>query len=64
MKQIAIRAGVIGRRYIESGEQFDHAERMKWATPIEEPKQPAKPDKVKPKPGPVESSPPGDDEVI
>lgn len=35
MLQRALRAGVIGRRYIEPGETFEHAERMNWATPVE-----------------------------
>lgn len=63
MKQVAIRAGVIGRRYVESGEQFDHAERMNWAVPVEEPKKPSKPEKAKAAAVP-ETDPPGDDEVI
>lgn len=67
MKQVAKAAGVIGRRFIEAGETFDHPERMKWAEPVAEPK-PVKAGKGKgaeaPPPGPVETDQPGENEVI
>lgn len=47
MKQVAKRAGVIGRRLYEPGEQFEHAERMNWADLVPEPKPEKKPVKVK-----------------
>lgn len=34
MLQRAVIAGVIGRRYYEPGETFEHAERMNWAAPV------------------------------
>ncbi len=64
MKQVAVRAGVIGRRFIEPGDQFDHAERMNWAVPVDEPAA-VKPDKkAKPKAAVPETDPPGEEEVI
>ena len=63
MKQVAVRAGVIGRRLYEPGDQFDHAERMNWASLVEDPA--AKPDKKgKPKAAVPETDPPGEDDVI
>lgn len=65
MLQKAVRAGLIGRRVYEPGEQFDHAERMNWAVPVPGavPVAEVKPDK-KGKAKVAESDPPGDEEVI
>lgn len=39
MKQRARLAGVLANpfRFIEAGQEFEHAELMNWATPVEEP---------------------------
>ncbi len=64
MRQKAIRAGFIGRRLYEPGEQFDCAERMNWAEPVDIVVAPnPKPDK-KGKGKVVGIAPLGDDEVI
>lgn len=40
MKQRALTAGVLSNpyRFVEPGEEFEHATLMKWAVPVDEPK--------------------------
>lgn len=45
MLQRAVVAGVIGRRYYEPGDTFEHAERMNWASPVTPVEAPASVDK-------------------
>lgn len=37
MRQRAVKAGVLSNPYqfVEAGEEFEHAERMNWAVPVE-----------------------------
>lgn len=58
MEQRAVKDGVIGRRFIPSGEVFDHPEPMNWAEPVVRVPEETAP-KRKQKAGKDETDPPG-----